>query len=714
MMASSLQQWTPSSKRNPCPVCGRVKDGDCRVSSDGLQVLCHHPKNLKPGEVVNGWAFTGNSSDGRAGHFTLDKPTDHRPRASRKVVPLRLAPAPAPTRAGGGAIELAHLQDVAPERAEFAQVACRDALRRWLDPEGWAESVRKNGYNPHRYYYGRSDRWVERIQPQGSAKKDFRCWHTPANGVPKAGAGPEPWPVYNDALMQRAGAAGRWLLEVEGEKAADWAVLGGLVAISQPGHAHKVEQVAERYRGLQAAGVAGVVYLADNDAEGQRRAAQAQQAAAEVGLPLVAMPAVEVWPGLPKGGSIDDAPGTPAERVAALVEALPRSQRELRQVEPEDQKRRRLAPDEVLQLLPERLGGMPRLNLRTRAIQVGGRTITGNEASRLYLTLSDRSMVWPKEGTADALQELAEQQAFDPVVEYLASISGGELLPMADWGQLDRLLFNISDPHAAAFLQKYLIGAVARALDPGCAMRQLPVLIGPQGIGKSRAGRELFGAEFFSDQLTSRLDVDDVTRLHRHWCCELGELDGITRRTDQESLKAFISRQVDVERRKYARTEEDMPRRSVFWGSSNGAPLRDSTGSSRFVCIALPHGDLPIDRIREHRDVIWARAVEQYRAGVAWHSSLAELRSLAENNADFEQRDPWMETIRGYVEVRQFNGVLPVQVAEVLERLEIPLAAQNNQNASRARSVLELLGWTYRRRRMPDGQQIRGFWPPEQ
>lgn len=667
-MASSVQQWACSSRRKPCPICKRVKDGDCRISTDGLQVLCHHPKDLKPGVVMNGWAFTGNCSDGRCGHFTLDKPADLRPRASsRKVVPLRVASAPAST---DGAIEIARIPE---ERA----------------PQGspWI-------FGPHQR--------IKRVD-KGTGKL-FIPQHCKSGRWIK-GAGPEPWPVFGVT-------APGWVLELEGEMCCEIALAGGVAAISQPGHAHKVEQVAERYRGLEAGGVAGVVYIADHDAEGQRRADQAQQAAADAGLPLVVLPAVEVWPGLPKGGSIDDAPGTPAERVAALMQAIPKKQHLLHQVEPEASKRRRLAPDEVLNLLPERLGGMPRLNIRTRAIHVGGRIITGNEAGRLYLTLSDQSMVWPKEGSADALQELAEQQAFDPVVDYLNRISGGEMLSMADWCQLDQLLFNISDPHAAAFLPKYLIGAVARALEPGCPMRQLPVFIGPQGIGKSWTGRELFGREFFSDQLTSRLDVDDVTRLHRHWCCELGELDGITRRTDQESLKAFISRQVDVERRKYARTEEDMPRRSVFWGSSNAAPLRDSTGSSRFVCIALPNAALPVDRVREHRDVIWARAVEQYRAGVAWHSDLAELRALAESNADFEQRDPWMETIRAYVEQRQFKCVLPVLVGEVLERLEIPLAAQNNQNASRARSVLQQLGWSYCRRRMPDGQQRRGFWPP--
>ena len=61
-----------SSKSNPCPVCGRVKDGDCRASD--LLVLCHRgtthhpPAGLRPGVVITGrdgrpWAYGGESSD---------------------------------------------------------------------------------------------------------------------------------------------------------------------------------------------------------------------------------------------------------------------------------------------------------------------------------------------------------------------------------------------------------------------------------------------------------------------------------------------------------------------------------------------------------------------------------------------------------------------------------------------------------------------------
>ena len=39
-----MAAFTPSSRANPCPVCGRTKDGDCRTLDSGL-VLCHTTLN---------------------------------------------------------------------------------------------------------------------------------------------------------------------------------------------------------------------------------------------------------------------------------------------------------------------------------------------------------------------------------------------------------------------------------------------------------------------------------------------------------------------------------------------------------------------------------------------------------------------------------------------------------------------------------------------
>jgi len=369
----------------------------------------------------------------------------------------------------------------------------------------------------------------------------------------------------------------------------------------------------------------------------------------------------------------------------------------------------RLRPDQVLAELPGRLGGTPRRNVRTRYIQVNDRTISGNEGRHLYLELCNASETWTKEITTDALEALADRNPFDPVLDYLDGLNC-EPLPTKEWERLDQLLFNIDDPIAAGFMPRFLVAAVARIFEPGCLVRQLPVLVGPQNIGKTELGRALFGQTHFGDGLSNKLDVDDVTRLTRVWCLELGELDGITRRTQQEHFKAFISRRVDIQRRKYAAGEEDFPRRSVFWGTSNGTPLRDPTGSSRFVCIRLPNERLPFAHVSLMRDAIWRRALEAYREGYQWYSTDSELEAINSRNTDYVQLDPWAEVIISYLDAQK---IYPITTELIYNRLRIEPPQQNNNNAARIRQICEAHGWVYGQRRVEGGGAKRGFWPAD-
>ena len=109
--------------------------------------------------------------------------------------------------------------------------------------------------------------------------------------------------------------------------------------------------------------------------------------------------------------------------------------------------------------------------------------------------------------------------------------------PDEDWNHLGRFLFGIDDEIADQFMPRYLVGAVARVLTPGCQLRQTPVLQGGQGIGKTELGRALFGHDFYGDGLTPALDIDEVTKLNYVWGMELDELNGMTRRTQVEKLK---------------------------------------------------------------------------------------------------------------------------------------------------------------------------------
>lgn len=302
-MTAAQPSLLPSSKLNPCPICGRTADGDCRTG-EGL-AICHHgsshhpPAELKPGAVIDGrdglrWAFTRETADGRASVFTLDKPRTGAPSRGSNVVPIRRPAPPAVPALDPAAIVLARLlqaKDEPPDRL----------------PNGT-----KLDYSP--------TQWVKVIvRAKG---KEHIPHHRGADGSEIAKAGPNPWPLWHQPDALEHGPS-KWIAEAEGEKCAHWLQAGGLVAVSQPGHDHKPASIEARYKRLVDANVAGVLYLSDSDSTGDSKAERCAKAAAAVGLQFLIIPAAQVWENLPDGGSIDDAPGTATARVEALLKAIP-------------------------------------------------------------------------------------------------------------------------------------------------------------------------------------------------------------------------------------------------------------------------------------------------------------------------------------------------------------------------------------------------------
>ena len=105
------------------------------------------------------------------------------------------------------------------------------------------------------------------------------------------------------------------LLEFEGEKCALYAASAGYAAISQPGFNRRPEAARQRYADLRFK-VAGVIYGIDAK-DGHGVADDLRAAAEAVGLPWIGIDMGELFPDLPKGGSIDD-----VEDVGAAIELI--------------------------------------------------------------------------------------------------------------------------------------------------------------------------------------------------------------------------------------------------------------------------------------------------------------------------------------------------------------------------------------------------------
>lgn len=85
-----MSRFTRSSKRNPCPVCGRgapdneKKDGDCSFKEQENLVLCH-TYIYDPGHPINEYVYRRQSDDGLWGVFTWDKRDDQGKLSGKKI-----------------------------------------------------------------------------------------------------------------------------------------------------------------------------------------------------------------------------------------------------------------------------------------------------------------------------------------------------------------------------------------------------------------------------------------------------------------------------------------------------------------------------------------------------------------------------------------------------------------------------------------------------
>ncbi|QDE72578.1 DNA primase [Myxococcus xanthus] len=218
------------------------------------------------------------------------------------------------------------------------------------------------------------------------------------------------------------------------------------------------------------------------------------------------------------------------------------------------------------------------------------------------------------QAVAQQLLAVAKHNSYDPVGGYLAGLVW-DGTPRLD-GMLEMYFGAHGDVrYLRAVGAKFAISAVARALRPGCKVDTVMILEGPQGLRKSTAFR-ILGGEHFTDAQIDVTNKDSAMLASQFWFIELAELSTF-RKSEDQALKAFISRTEDTYRPPYGRANVKAPRRCVFVGTTNDDDyLRDPTGHRRFWPVKCSRIDT--EALKRDRDQLWAEAVVRFHHGEDW------------------------------------------------------------------------------------------------
>lgn len=203
-------------------------------------------------------------------------------------------------------------------------------------------------------------------------------------------------------------------------------------------------------------------------------------------------------------------------------------------------------------------------------------------ALRLYVD-EHYSVAFSRDNVADVVITVAKRHPVNPVKQRIESeIWDGK--PRAERYFIDYLGAEDNE-YTRAVTKTWLTGAVARIYDPGCKFEIVPILQGPQGIGKSTAARNLFPDKFNDSLQGMGRDKDDYQLLVGSWILEIAELSAM-RKTEIERTKNFVSGRTDNFRGAYNRYSSPHPRKCAFIGSTNQHKyLKDETGERRFFPI---------------------------------------------------------------------------------------------------------------------------------
>lgn len=386
-----------------------------------------------------------------------------------------------------------------------------------------------------------------------------------------------------------------------------------------------------------------------------------------------------------------------------------------------------------------------RLNLMTQELIYGGLSEPKliHDISTTYIHISNErhgAEGWPGKNSPfcktlvyDIASVMGYEQRFHPVKQYLEHCASSST-PCRYFNRLATELLGtpideVQNPLmpdgvtrlSDLIMKRFLIGAVARVMNPGCKHDWMPILISGQNAGKTTffqyltpPDRNQPGTYPWTSTIQQGIEYlkDRPHALHSGWLVILDEVERYFARRYVNELKNLLSVAVDRSARKYE-NEKNFPRSFVLAGAANNTDfLTDPTGNRRFLPIVVTgkvaSKDNPslriidLDRLKRDRDSIWAAAYQAYFDEPVHNFTSTELSHISGYIDSFTKDNPVESRVKKLlvsnplilhtwkkrgVEIGRY-----LLLDEIYEKMDVGIA-QHGQMTRPITDALKRMGW---------------------
>ncbi|HRQ47784.1 MAG TPA: VapE family protein [Rhodocyclaceae bacterium] len=308
---------------------------------------------------------------------------------------------------------------------------------------------------------------------------------------------------------------------------------------------------------------------------------------------------------------------------------------------------------------------------------------------------------------SQAAEYVSRQHPYHPVRDWLRRQKWDGVRRTDEW--LHRFLGTDLNDYTRRVSRWFLIGMVARVMQPGVKFDYCLVLEGAQGKGKSTA-LAVLGGEWYSDQELDLRNKDAMASLPGVFLQEFSELGALTRH-EAHQQKSFLSRTHDRFRPVYGRHIQNVPRQTAFSGSTNDWEWnKDPTGGRRFWPVEV--GEIDIPGLRAVREQLFAEALHLYEAGQRFAPSQQEQREIFDpEQLKRESQDSLVDTLAEWVSKQPHNAPFS-KAAAMMDGLKLDPSKMTRDMDTRVGIALKKLGCRRVEKRL---DQVCRYWyyPPE-